>query len=426
MAGLGTPSVAPSTRSALGVARELYAGTAVLPTNTVPQGQRQYDPEDTPKFLPDEAIRGSMAMRYENIQGPEDATFSFGGPVFLDTYGFFLDNCFGDLSTTGSSPANGTSLGGSVATLAIGGTQCTVNSATGYATASTVIIDSGNISEAVVLSAVSGTLLTFGNYPLRFPHNAGATVNTVSGPYTHTFALLNSALGYGGAYGSQPPTHTITDIDNLNYGTVNTSGARAYPSACVQSIDFTGQAEALLSVRFSGNSWLSQPASTAPTITISTVIPQAAWQSQVYVGGTASGNQVTTVGDWAINVKRTLQTYWTTQGEQNPYIIGRGQLDITGTMTFTVPADETPLYYMLNNTQPLVQIVLDNGLTGTSHLRLVFRCSQASFTKSKPGRNAILVDYQASWSSVANTSDTGGSGGLGPGIFQLVNNLGAY
>src|ERR1700733_13230608 len=116
----GGPSVAPSTRSALGVAREMAAGSALLPTNTVPQGQRQYDPEDTPKFLPDEAIRGSMAMRYNNILGPEDATFSFGGPVFLDTYGFFLDNAFGDLSTVGSSPANPTSLSGSVATLAIG------------------------------------------------------------------------------------------------------------------------------------------------------------------------------------------------------------------------------------------------------------------------------------------------------------------
>ena len=422
----GGPAVAPSTRSALGVARELGAGTAVLPTNTVPQGQRQYDPEDTPKFLPDDAIRGSMAMRYANILGPEDATFSFGGPVFLDTYGFFLDNVAGDLSTTGSSPANGTTLAGSVATLTIGATQCTVNNASGYASASTVQIDSGNVTEVVTLSAVSGTLLTFANYPLRFPHSAGSTVNTVSGPFVHSFALLNSATGYGGVYGSQPPTHTLTDIDNLNYGTVNTSGARAYPSACISMIDFTGNAEQLLSVRFSGNSWLSAPASAAPTISVSTVVPNAAWQSTVYVGGTATSNQVTQVGDWAISVKRTLQTYWTTQGIQNPFIIARGQLDITGSLTVTTPADETPLYWMLLNTQPLLQIVLDNGLSGTSHLRFVFRCSQASFVKAKPDRNAVLVGFTTNWQSVANSSDVGGSGGLGPGIFQLTNNIASY
>ena len=422
----GGPAVAPSTRSALGVARELGAGTAVLPTNTVPQGQRQYDPEDTPKFLPDDAIRGSMAMRYANILGPEDATFSFGGPVFLDTYGFFLDNAFGDLSTTGSSPGNSTTLAGSVATLTIGATQCTVNNASGYASASTVQIDSGNISEVVSLTAVSGTLLTFGNYPLRFPHNAGATVNTVSGPYSHTFALLNSATGYGGVYGSQPPTHTLTDIDNLNYGTVNTSGARAYPSACISMIDFQGNAEQLLSVRFSGSSWLSAPASAAPTISVSTVVPNAAWQSQVFIGGTAASNQVTTIGDWTVSIKRTLQVYWTTQGEQNPYIIGRGQLDATGTFQFTTPSDETGLYLMLQNTQPQIRIVLDNGLSGTSHLRLQFDCQQASFVKSKIGRNAVLVDYADSWQAVATSENTGGSGGLGPATFLLINNQAVY
>ena len=170
-----------------------------------------------------------MAMRYSNILGPEDASFSFGGPAFLDTYGFFVDNAFGDLSTTGSSPANGTNLGGSVATLAIGGTQATIVSATGYASASTVQIDSGNISEVVVLStAPSGTLITFGNYPLRFPHASGATVTTVSGPLRAFDEFAEQPPGLWRYPGAQPPTHSLTDNTNLNYsgspGT-NTSGA---------------------------------------------------------------------------------------------------------------------------------------------------------------------------------------------------------
>lgn len=423
---LGGPAVAPSTRSWLGVARELTAGTATLPSNTIPQDARSYAPEDTPKFLPDDAIRGSMAVRYANILGPQDATFSFGSPAFLDTYGFLIDNAFGDLSTTGSSPANTTTLAGTLATLAIGGTQCTVSSATGYASASTVQIDSGNVSEVVVVDTVAGSLLSFGNYPLRFPHSAGATVSTVSAPYTHTFAMLNSAIGYGGAYGSQPPTHTLTDNDNMNYSTVNTVGARSYPSACVQTLDFTGNAEQLLSVRVSGNSWLSAPATAAPTNTVSTAEPVAAWQSQIYIGGTAPSNLVTTIGDWAVNCKRTLQVYFNTRGNSNPFIIARGGLDITGTFNFTTPADETPLYLMLSNTQPLVQIVLDNGLSGASHLKLTFRCSQASFTKSKIDRNAVLVGYQDSWESIANFSDAGGSGGEGPGVFTLVNQIPTY
>ena len=425
----GGPFVAPSSRTWLGVAREITAGTALLPTNTIPQSVREYSLEDTPKFLPDDAIRGSLAMRYADILGPEDASFSFGGPMFTDSHGFFLDNAFGDLSTVGSSPGNGTTLSGSVATLSIGGTTATVNSASGYASASTVQIDSGNISEVVVLTAVSGTLLTFGNNPLRFPHAAAATVTTVTGPYTHVFALLNSNLGYGGVAGGQPPTHTLTDYTLLNYsgspGT-NTSSARQYAYACVQGFDMTGNAEQLLSVRVTGNSWISTPAPSAPTNTVSTVIPQAAWDSQVFIGGTTASNLVTTIGNWAVNVKRTLQVYWNTQGSAQPFVIGRGPLDCTGTFAFATPQDESPLNYMLNNTQPQIRIVQDNGLSGTSRLRVQVDVNQAAFVKSKIGRSAVLVDYADSWESVANAVNVGGSGGLGPCTVTVINNVATY
>jgi hypothetical protein len=428
MPSLGGPFVAPSSRTWLGVARELYAGTAVMPTNTIPQSVREYNLEDTPKFLPDEAIRGSLAMRYADILGPEDASFSFGGPMFLDSHGFFLDNVFGDLSTTGSNPGNPTSLSGSVATLAIGGTQCTVVSATGYAAGSVVSIDAGNITEVVTLASVSGTLLTF-NYPLRFPHASGATVTTVNAPYTHTFALYNSNLGYGGVAGGQPPTHTLTDYTLLNYagspGT-NTSSARQYAYACVQGFDLTGNAEQLLQVRVSGNSWISVPAPSSPTNTVSTVAPNAAWQSQVFIGGTAPTNQVTTIGDWAINLKRTLQVYWTTQGSAQPFVIGRGPLDCTGSMNFVTPQDESALNYMLNNTQPQVRIVLDNGVVGAGHLRVQFDAQQLAFVKAKIDRSAVMVAYNDSWESVANSTNVGGSGGLGPCTFTIVNSVPNY
>ena len=76
----GGSAVAPSSRRWWGVARENQVGVATPPTNTVPVDAKSLAPVDTPKFLPDEAIRGSMAMLYNEILGPEDATFSFGGP----------------------------------------------------------------------------------------------------------------------------------------------------------------------------------------------------------------------------------------------------------------------------------------------------------------------------------------------------------
>lgn len=405
-------------------------GTAVLPTNTLPVDMRSYAPEDTPKFLPDEALRGSMAGLYNYIIGPADASFSFGGPNFLDIHGFMFDNLFGDLSTTGSSPSHGTTLSGSVATLAIGGTQCTVASTTGYSSASTVQIDTGSIAEVVVLStAPSGTLLTFGNNPLRFPHAAGATVTTVSSPYTHTFALLNSALGYGGVPGSQPPTHTLTDNTNLNYsGTpgTNTSGARAYPGAALSSIDLSGNAEQLLNIKFTGNSFESVPAGTTPTNVVSSVVPVANWRANVYIGGTTSSNLVNTIGEWTVSLKRQLQVYWNVIGQESPFVIARGPLTATVDLKFATPADETPLAYMLYEGYQWMYIVLQGpGSSGTA-VSFTFSAHTMQATKSKPGRSAVLMDFADTFETVANTSDVGGSGGLGPCTVQIVNQVPTY
>src|SRR5215472_7982353 len=97
----GPVFIAPSTRTFLNMGRELVLAT---PQATMPLDQNDYNPEDTPKFLPDEAIRGVMTPLFNEIRGVQSATFSLGGPMFLDIEGFMLDNVFGDMSTT----SNGT------------------------------------------------------------------------------------------------------------------------------------------------------------------------------------------------------------------------------------------------------------------------------------------------------------------------------
>jgi len=424
---LGGPTVAPSTQSWLGVARELTAGTPVSPTNTIPMDAKSYSPEDTPKFLPDEAIRGSMAMLYEDIIGPADATFSFGGPAFLDTHGFFLDNIFGDLSTTGTASAGtSTSFSGSPA---VGATTVTVGNGTTFTVGQNVQIDVGSISEVVTLDATASTSIGFGKNPLRFAHGASGTVVACVAPFTHTFALLNSQLGYGGVPGAQPPTLTLTDHTGLNYGGTpgtNTNYARSYPSACVSGIDISGNVEQLLDFKVTGNSWVSIPAAAAPTNTISNVIPQANWKSQLYVGGTAPANLITTNGEWAVNIKRQLQVYWTSQGTISPYIIARGPLSATLSMKFTAPSDESPLNYMLSTGPLWVHINLNSGNTGGTALSMTIDANSVQFTKSKPGRSAVLVDFDNSAECIANTTNVGGTGGLGPVKVQLVNALPTY
>src|SRR5260370_34145781 len=147
----------PSYLSFLSAARELIVGTAILGTSTIPLDPSSYEPEDTPHFLPDEAIRGSMVHLYNEILGVEDATFTYGGPVYLDNDGFFFDNVFGDLSTTGAA----TAVGGTSTTFAqssfIGTTSATVATTANFAGAQNVQIDSGAVAEVVVLSCTAAS-----------------------------------------------------------------------------------------------------------------------------------------------------------------------------------------------------------------------------------------------------------------------------
>lgn len=436
--GVQPNAVAPSERSWLGVGRELTAGTAVLPVQTIPMDAKSYSPEDTPKFLPDEAIRGQMALLYNEILGPADGTFSFGGPNFLDSYGFFLDNIFGDLS----SYYNGTFTGTAVTTTAgpaVGATSVTIAAAsTGYAAGTYIQFEPGSAStsEVVKVTGTTATIIYFGNNPLRFAHGLAGSVYTIgtspNATFTHTFALLNQTLGYAGLPGAQPPTHTITDNTNITTGTVQTYGpanpygARAYPMSCVSALDFSGNAEQLIDIKVTGNCWPSVVPATTATNVVSNVIPVAAWRSQVYIGGVGTANAVYNVSDWTINLKRELHVYFTAQSAQTPFIIARGPFSASGTMAFSVASDDTDLYLMLENIQPQTQVTMTNGLSGTSAIALTFNMQVTAFIKDKVTRNSVLIGYDASYDAVANAVNVGGSGGLAPISVSLTNATPTY
>ena len=401
----------PSYLSFLSVARELTIGAPIVGTSTIPLDPGSYEPEDTPHFLPDEAIRGAMVHLYNEIQGVEDATFTYGGPVYLDNDGFFFDNVFGDLSTTGTNSGTG-STSFSQASV-IGTTSGTVSSASTFTVGNNIQIDTGALAEVVTISGTTATTISFANNPLRFPHNSGATVKTVAGPYTHVFNALNSGTG-------QPPTHTLTDYQGITSGT----GARSYVSSCVATLDITGNAEQLLSWKVSGSSWISQISSTKPTAQSNYVVPIPNWRGSVAIGGGTIYN----IGEWSISLKRPLKIYWTAQNSQNPFFIARGPLDCVGSLNYTVATDESALLSMLNNTQPSVNITMNNGSSPTSatYLSFTFNSAQSAYVKAKPMRNSELIGFQTEFQTVANAINTGGSGGLGPATVTIVNNTPTY
>lgn len=412
---MGTiPSVIyPSSNTWLGIGRELVTATPVLPVATIPLDKGSFSPEDTPRFLPDEAIRGVMAQLYNDVLGPEDATFSYGGPNFLDVDGFWFDNILGDLSTTSNGTLGSASPFGTAT--AIGATSFAVAPSIGsVSTGSVIQISDGSASEVVVATAGStGTAINCTNNPLRFAHTTSATaaLQSAATNYTHTFSLLNSGSG-------QPPTHTVTD----NYNITPTVGARSYPSACLSQLDLTGNAEQLLDVKVSGNSWISAPAASKPANTTAFVVPVANWRSTVSVGGT----QIYDIGEWAVSFKRQLQVYWTAQNAQNPYVIARGGLGVTGTLAYSVAVDESPLTQMTAGSPLAVSITLSNGLTGANALSLTLQMTRSQVIKAKPTRNAVLVGFDDEWEALANTTDVGGSAGLSPCKVTLVNAQATY
>ena len=294
----------------------------------------------------------------------------------------------------------------------IGATTLTLASGSGYSNASIVQIGTGSTAEVVVLSgAPAGGTITFASNPLRFTHGTPSAAAVVQAPFTHKFAILNSGDG-------QPSTLSISDYTNLT----PTVGARIYPGACVSQMDFTGNAEQLLMQKVSGNSWLSAPATQTPTNTTAFTIPQPNWLSTVTIGG----SQVYNVGEWTAAIKRQLQIYWTAQNAQTPYIIARGGLGMSLGFNFTVASDESALNDMLSSGPLAVSIALNNGLSGASKLALTITATTAQTEKSKPTRNAVLIGYDNSLECVANTTDVGGSGGLGPCTITLINSIPTY
>lgn len=441
---LGGVPIYPGVLSWAGLARELTGGTPLVPVVTLPVNQAEFEPEDTPAFLDDKAIRGSMTDLFYKTLGVEKSMFSMGGPDFLDSHGYVFDNVFGDVSTVGTTPANPATISG---TVPIGGTSCTLAAAppSQYTAGATIQIGTGTTAEVVVVGSTAGSnVVNFAiasggeAYPVRFAH-AASTVNTVTSPYTHRFAALNSNLGYGGAYGAQPPTHTLCDTTNIinvmtsaTYGTAPTNayGARLYPGAVVKQLDFSGNVQQLLGIKWSGDAWPSVASGTAVTNVTSTARPLPNWNTTVVV----AGNTINTSGPWSgidnfsLSWKRADEVYWNLTGVQTPTIVARGPLTADGSIDWNPTNSETPLDLMLLNAQaPMTVTVTNSGIPNSgTPFTLTFTMSQVANIKSKIARNRVAIGYSNSYEAVANSTDVGGSGGLGPGTVTLVNNTAVY
>jgi hypothetical protein len=82
---------------------------------------------------------------------------------------------------------------------------------------------------------------------------------------------------------------------------------------------------------------------------------------------------------------------------------------------------------LLNAQGPLVVTTTNAGITNSgTPFTLVFTCSTAANIKSKIMRSKTLIGYNNNFEGVANSTDVGGSAGLGPGTLTLTNSTPTY
>ncbi|WP_128381274.1 phage tail tube protein [Streptomyces cavernae] len=396
-----------STKQFVGIAPEAAQGTPVAMTAT--QLLTTFTPSDKPTYLKDQSWHGSMGTdAFAHILGTGTADISLGGPVYGDTAGYWLRNILGDVAVTGTPTGSGATT---LSTSAAAGATSITTAAT-IAAGTLVQIGTGATAEVVTTGAPSGSgpytiPITSAGAGLAYAHASTQAVTPVQpgGPFTYAWSLLNSG-------GGQPPSHSITHYLGPTAGT----GARQYPGFCLSQYNFTFNAESeLLAWTGQGTSWPSAIASAAPTAAPTTVLPTASWRTRVGIGGPASGGTlVQTVTDGEVNLTRELQPVFTANGSRTPYVIHRGGLTVAGKLNFSAVSDESVLLYMLNNTQPPVQIVCDNGLAGNAQIIVQLDMQSAAFTQADPDTSKAAVGYQASFEANFNTTNAGGSGGMSP------------
>jgi hypothetical protein len=239
------------------------------------------------------------------------------------------------------------------------------------------------------------------------------TTTGSSAPFTHVISLLNPTSG---APTGQPTTHTLTQY----YGPTATSGARTFASTCFSQIVFEfNAATGLLTWTGKANSWASQAAVARPTASPSTVVPQAAWQGVMGLGGTASGAPITSLKTAKITVTRELENEFTVNGTQNPLVIFRGPLSVTFDATF-IAQNETVYTDMITNAQPQLQFKFASG-AGASAINFQVDLQKAAFTSAFPDFSAKTVNWTVSGKGVFNSTNVGTSGGLAPAQFTLQN-----
>lgn len=378
-----------------------------------------YEPDDKITWLQDASRRNSFVKTYDLNEGPLWAEHVVpASPVYGDTIGLPVYGLLGDYVTTGTagsptwttsaplSPGAGpiTVASGSVA---VQGTFIQIDTAQN---AEIVKVGTGSTATSIVLDATT---------PIRFSHLTSIAITTVTAPFTHQFALLGPASSTGNVAG-EPPSMTI----NHNTGIPGSANKNAVQYLYAKFYELTFAWDAMKWFEWDGKatSYSHAYPGSAPVAAFTGTRAIPAWNIVQTIGGSA----VNDITAGSVTLAREVEPLPTADGAQNPYGIFLGGITATFKLTYNPALDETALTTMLNNTRPTLNFAISNGLSGANLVSFTIAAQLGGFKGAPLKPMKTRFGYDVSGELVGNTTNVGNSGGYGPVVITVVNNIATY
>lgn len=414
---LSIPSlIYPVFESSLLVGREQTIDVAPTAFTGIPCGPLSTNQKVT--WLEDMNLRGSNVQTYDLEEGPVWAEITIPeSPLYGDSIGAMLFSILGDYTTTGTAASPNSTLSGGVSA---GATSITVASGTGFVANQWIQVDITTNAEIVQVQSVATNTITLTSAtPLRFSHLTGVAVTNTTAPYSHVFSLLNPGSSTGNT-SAQPPTYTWLHR-NLIAGSGN-HNADQYSYVRMTDLTITAKKDGWLSWSGKAVAYLRNFPSSDITPSFTTVKAQPSWKSVISLASTTTYN----IAEISFALSREMDIVTTADGSQNPYVIAAGPLKATFTEDFDAVSDETALTTMLNNTQPTLAYSLSNGGSGGSLVSLALAANQAGSKDAPLAPMRSLWGFKVAGDLIANTSNSGNSGGYSPCQVTLQNAIPSY
>lgn len=412
-------TVYPRCSQLLQVGKEAVAATAPAQAAFVSVPVADFLPDPKVTWIEDNSMWGDFVKTHDLQQGPIWAESEIKeSPLYADTFPYFLYNLMGDYTATGTagtptwvtsgalSPGAGpiAVTSGSVASA---GTFIQIDSTTN---AEIVKVGSGSTATSIVIDATT---------PIRFSHLSGISVTTVTAPFSHVFSLLNPGSSTGVVTG-QGPTHTFLHRTNIPGSGNNYAWQFVY--GVMSEITINGKASGALTWSGKVTHYKRAYPSFIPVASFSTVKMIPAWRSTTSL----ASSTVNDITDWSVTLTRQTDVTPTADGVQDPYGIFRGNLDSTFKLTFDPALDETPLNYVMANTQPTFAESISNGLSGASLVSFALAAQLAGFKNSPLKADKVMWGWEASGEFIASTTNAGNSGGRSPCAITIQNATATY